>query len=248
MSKHAPRVFLIRGFDPETEGFFKSFGSIDQRSTFQQKAQLKQFQAVTDLLVGPFSSLTLGSEANTSGHRRLDVIDLTIYTTAVSGSEIDSDTRAEIETIFTRWAEKLRIPGNRGFRSSAIKTPIYQRNDADNVEIRTQVILGTTVHYSDRQRRYGLPAQSDQAEYDISNLAEHLENAIPTFVAVVAQHSTFGQIRIDKGQPKPALTTLTTTADSDGSTGTTGLACDTGGFPTPTGTVVPATSDETEDD
>lgn len=211
MSNRPQRAYLVRGFDPSAEPF-KQYGPIAQRVTYREVTLPTQAAAIVQMLTAnDFKQMSASHIASLSASsasvEELYVIKLVLTTSIDSARDIDKDTRANIVETIKFWAEKLRIPGKRGFRISAIKTPIYEKDEQNNgnISIKTEVILGSAIFYSSKQHRFNEPGTVDEVKYDLANLATHLAIATPDFLDVYAEHSKFGEVCFNKGDALPTL-------------------------------------------
>lgn len=201
MKTSKSKPYIVRGFDVNQAGNFNSLGAMDSKTSFVEKVVDKQHDAVAALLTGEIGTMApnrvLSSNATITNlgnfTPEIVVIDLKIVTRANSVSELRGY-RSEIRGILKVWAEKCRIPGVRGWRANALKTPTFEVDTNGEVVIRTQAILSTAVIYNHNRATVGAPADFSQAVNDLSNLKQHLEICLGSeFKTLYYTHSQFGK-------------------------------------------------------
>ena len=81
--------------------------------------------------------------------------------------KITKDEREEMVTIIENWAEKSRVQGVRGFRSSGIKRPELRNNHKDGPVLDTEVFFGHVVWYTNTLMKIDVFADVD---YQVDNI------------------------------------------------------------------------------
>jgi hypothetical protein len=170
---HKSKPYIVRGFDV-TAGQFNSFGDMSSLSNTVEKVVDKQHDAVAAMLTGDIgkmapSAFQLGGisgfvvndlRAAPDLTPQVVVIDIKVVTGANSQADL-RPFRSEVREILKRWAEKCRLPGLRGWRANAIKTPTFEfDSNLTRYVIRTQVVLGTAVFYNSNRVTLGAPRRS----------------------------------------------------------------------------------------
>lgn len=94
---------------------------------------------------------------------------------------------------FTRWAEKSRVRGSRGWRVSAVRTPLFEKNDnGDGYLLKTQVLLSNAIFYDQDTVKVGV--DPSVAIKDLENLKRHLNNVTGGVVDTIRyDHSVIGK-------------------------------------------------------
>lgn len=195
------KPYIVRGFDVDNAGRFTSMGQMENLPGFEEITVDKQHEAVEAILTGK----SIGSMSaenikdvvtnvnNLGTGSSVVVIDLKVVTSADSANDLRSY-RSGVREVFKSWAEKSRIPGIRGWRSNAIKTPTIEFDPSLNdVVIKTQVVLSTAVLYNENHATI-VPADFQQTVKDLSNLKYHLEQTLGSYYETLYyNHSKFGK-------------------------------------------------------
>jgi hypothetical protein len=173
MSNYKPRTFTVRGFNPLVVDFNKPSGTIDTITNFTSKIARNQVEATTLMLtefknMSPLiiKSLCDDDVINDYGIRGINhpdsanvenaihVIDLKITLATTNKQDVKYLKPVIVETI-NHWAEKSRVKNLRGWRCSAVKTlSVEYDHDLDLCYVRTQVLLGNAIIYSNRVTGY----------------------------------------------------------------------------------------------
>jgi hypothetical protein len=199
-------LYTVRGFKPLNEPSFSSFGVLEQFSTFETMTVEKQHEAIVELLTGALgiSARTLTSVSCPVTLKNLvDVrADKTVPAEEViiinftAELDIDKDDirglRNELVESFTRWAEKSRVRGSRGWRVSAVRTPLFEQNPNGGYLLKAQVLLSNAIFYDQDTVKVGV--DSDAALKDIANLKRHMNQVTGDLVSVLRfDHSVIGK-------------------------------------------------------
>lgn len=206
------KLYIVRGFDINAAPF-TSFGEMASQASFVEKVVDKQHDAVAVLLadqsIGTMAAnkirplignstapmiVTELTAINPDLVPEIIVIDVKIVTNAGNASDL-RPFRSEIREILKRWAEKSRIPGVRGWRANAIKTPTFEHDSSSGgIVIRTQAVLGTAVFYNQNRATVGTPVDFQQAIADLGNLKQHVEDCLGhLYRTFYYTHSQFGK-------------------------------------------------------
>ena len=163
MSK--PRTFTVRGFTPTQEFFLKPSGTIDQFATFE-KFEIRHQHTVLAMMLTNFREMTtpgvldqcINCEINDNLviglndiydiNSNFRVIDLDIAVESTDQTVMKFFKKEILESVFT-WSEKCRVKNLRGWRCSAVKTPILEYDyDSQRCHFRTQVVLSNAIFYA----------------------------------------------------------------------------------------------------
>ena len=182
-------LYTIRGFKPFSEQSFDTTGLLEKFSTFETKTVEKQHEAIADLLTGPLgvSARTLASVSNTIGLKNLvdartdtsvpidEVIVINLTLTCNIDKEDLRDVRPLLVESFTRWAEKSRVRGSRGWRVSAVRTPSFEK-DIGSVAylMKVQILLSNAIFYDQETVKVGI--NSTIVQKDFENLKRHVNS------------------------------------------------------------------------
>ena len=151
--------YVVRGINVMNESFDRPTGVMVDKNYFAEKVVDKQFQALSVLFGDPnimTMSVPYASEAGFNvcnqdvasfDHTQMvNVIDLNIV--LYTGRKDDvRQLKSIIRETLLHWAEKSRVKNRRGFRSNAIRTPVYEYN-ASSTSVRTQIILSNAIYYA----------------------------------------------------------------------------------------------------
>jgi hypothetical protein len=121
-----------------------------------------------------------------------------------------------LKAIVEIWAQRCRVTGVRGDRFYAIELPdpnqfhsftlldanglpvLTQHHDGttildfdEDIVLRTNLLIGTTVFYNERQVTIGFPGTDEQAVADMENLVYHLTKEAPS-VGVIVTYDDLG--------------------------------------------------------
>lgn len=215
-SKKAPKFYVIRTFLPFDEPAYTSMGVMADLTTFEEKTVEKQYQAIIGLTGGTgqmnpgyvegraggdptcnrmvVTNVSAGADLR-NPDQMLQIIDFRVQTSITDRNEL-RDYRDGVREAIKLWAEKSRIPGLRGWRANAIKTPSFEAS-AYGYVLRFQVILGTSVFYSKNRVTVGTPANLTEFYQDAGNLKSHLSQALDGQVTeFLFDHSRFGRNEI----------------------------------------------------
>ena len=182
-------LYTVRGFKPFSEPTFNAFGVMEQFSTFETKTVEKQHEALVEMLTGPLgiSTKTLVAASSTIGVKNLvdarqdktapmeEVIVVNLTLECDLNKDQLKDVRPMMVESFTRWAEKSRVRGSRGWRVSAVRTPTFEKNDnGSGYLLKTQVLLSNAIFYDQDTVKVGVDAAV--ALKDLENLKRHVNN------------------------------------------------------------------------
>lgn len=204
-------LYTVRGFKPLSESTFDAFGVMEQFSTFETKTVEKQHEALVELLTGPLgiSARTLSNvvpsmaglrgglnlvDARTDMAKPLDeviVINLTLEC-SLQKDHLKSVRPLMVES-FTRWAEKSRVRGSRGWRVSAVRTPTFEKSqDGSCYLMKTQVLLSNAIFYNQDTVKVGI--DPTVVLKDLENLKRHVNNLTGGVVdSLRYDHSVIGK-------------------------------------------------------
>ena len=200
-------LYTVRGFKPFSETTFNAFGVLEQFQTYEERVVEKQHQALVEILTGPLgiSSRTLTNVSGIGPKTIIDVrqdkttpieevivINLTLVCGDLDKSQL-KDVRPMFVESFTRWAEKSRVRGSRGWRVSAVRTPTFEKNDkGDGYLLKTRVLLSNAVFYDQDTVKVGV--DPTVAVKDLENLKRHLNNQTGGVVDEIRyDHSVIGK-------------------------------------------------------
>lgn len=206
-SKKAERTFVVRGYDAMNELFDNPVGVIEDKSTFKEVVANTQAEAIicmlTDDVIGTMTPLNLINFADftlvgqddfiDSGGAKdvLQIIDLKITLGLTDKLEVRA-TKSALREVIKRWAEKSRSKGRRGFRASAIKTPVFEYA-VDETYVRVQVILSNAVLYSDSNGDVAPNSYVSMVD-DLALLRKELSRQLAwKFKALNFSHNVFGK-------------------------------------------------------
>jgi hypothetical protein len=198
MAKKQERTYLIRGFDHNNVNMFLNpEGLIEDKPTFKEAVVKTQADALLTMVFdSTFKTMTVpsildhadsidikGTEglSTTSDYVEsninslFSIIDIDIVLLSSDKIEI-KNVKSELREIIKRWAEKSRIKGKRGFRLSAIKTPIFDYRNGTTI-VRTQVILSNAIIYN----LYNTDINPINVNFDIGLLTKKLSKNIDIF-------------------------------------------------------------------
>jgi hypothetical protein len=182
-------LYTVRGFKPFSEQSFNAFGVLEQFQTYEEKKVEKQHEALVEMLTGPLgiSTKTLVSAGQTIGVKNLvdarqdktapmeEVIVVNLTLECILSKDQLKDIRPMMVESFTRWAEKSRVRGSRGWRVSAVRTPTFEKNDnGQGYLLKTQILLSNAIFYDQDTVKVGLDATV--ALKDLENLKRHVNN------------------------------------------------------------------------
>ena len=201
-------LYTVRGFKPFSEPTFNAFGVMEQFSTFETKTVEKQHEALVELLTGPLgiSARTLTNVSGAIGLKNLvdvradkttpaeEVIVLNLTLDCCLNKDQLKDIRPMMVEAFTRWAEKSRVRGSRGWRVSAVRTPTFEKSDnpLGGYLLKTQVLLSNAIFYDQDTVKVGVDAAV--ALKDIENLKRHINNVTGGVVdSLRYDHSVIGK-------------------------------------------------------
>lgn len=200
-------LFTVRGFKPFSEPTFDATGVLEKFSSFETKTVEKQHEAIVELLTGPLgiSSRTLLSASNAIGMKNLvDAradqtvpLDEVIVINLTLACDIDKDqlrdTRPLVVESFTRWAEKSRVRGSRGWRVNAIRTPVFEKDESGNgYNLKVQILLSNAIFYDQDTVKIGINAVTVRKDFE--NLKRHV-NSVTSGIctALKYDHSVVGK-------------------------------------------------------
>lgn len=201
------REFVIRTFNPAAEGAFDSTGRITKLSTYSEKTLSKQFEAIAEMMLSNANTVAEIGINKANGATKFNLTDLTAGQTSTYGVEhvtivVNTDiidqaeirrVGKEVREIIQTWAEKSRTRGIRGFRFSAIKTPVFEKNkDNGAYDLKFEALLSTFIFYNQNQ---GTVAGCSNFLPDLSLFKKRLEKAIGINV-IMYDHSALGVGRI----------------------------------------------------
>jgi len=199
--------YTVRGFQPFNEQTFNAFGVMEQFATFETKTVEKQHEVLVEMLTGPLgiSARTLSNYSGAAGLKtvvdtRLDktiLIDEVIIVNLTLECNLNKDQLRDMRPLmvesFTRWAEKSRVRGSRGWRISAVRTPTFEKSDTiGNYLMKTQVLLSNAIFYDQDTIKVGV--DSGVALKDLQNLKRHLNSLTGGVVSELRyDHSVIGK-------------------------------------------------------
>lgn len=162
MSK-SERNFVVRGFNYSAEHFSTPEGKIADKKTFKEVVVNTQAEAITVMLSDSIiKSMSVpevmanAAELKVDGRHATAVLDpnniINVNDLKIVLNSADKQTVRNVKSVLREvlksWAEKSRVKGRRGFRTSAIRTPIFEYNDISSF-VKVQVILSNAIAYSD---------------------------------------------------------------------------------------------------
>lgn len=199
-------LYTVRGFKPFSETTFNAFGVLEQFQTFEEKKVEKQHEALVELLTGPLgiSARTLTNVTGIGPKNIVDirqdkavpadeviVINLTLECSILNKDQL-KDIRPMMVEAFTRWAEKSRVRGSRGWRVSAVRTPAFEKSDTGGYLLKTQVLLSNAIFYDQDTVKIGV--DPTVALKDLENLKRHINNQAGGIVdSLRYDHSVIGK-------------------------------------------------------
>jgi hypothetical protein len=198
--------YTIRGFQPLDEPSFNPFGIMEQFATFETKTVEKQHEALVEMLTGPIciSARTLTDvkfiSVKNLVDNRLDKtvpVDEVIVINLTLECNLNKDQLRDMRPLmvesFTRWAEKSRVRGSRGWRISAVRNPTFEKSDTlGNYVLKTQVLLSNAIFYDQDTVKIGL--ESDATLKDLENLKRHVNKVTGNVVTELHyDHSVIGK-------------------------------------------------------
>lgn len=214
---YKPRTFTVRGFTTTQESFLKPSGTIDQFASFQKIEVRHQHEALALMLTNFREMTTPGIiDIATSGFIDEDlviglnnpidicsifhVIDLDITVNSIDQKAMKFFKKEILESIFT-WSEKSRVKNLRGWRCSAVKTPILEYNyDPLCCHFRTQVVLSNAIIYSSTSGDIECNISSIDfatVQSDLANLRKNIKKKIGTNLgSFYYKDSIFGKSEI----------------------------------------------------
>ncbi len=208
------KPFVIRAFDPQAQSSFHvNQDHMEQLGTFTEISNPNKDNVIVTMLT-KLSSMTaalfntgaqvgtfhppvnlLGTTSPAADCLELSMIDLKIVTSASSASDLRAY-RTAIRKALKGWAEKSRVPGARGFRLNAIKTPKFgvdKYSAQREVVIKTHVILGSTLFYNQNRAAIGFGSNSALVLADLQNLQAELQSTLHhMYVRLEYDHSQIG--------------------------------------------------------
>lgn len=199
-------LYTIRGFKPFSEQQpFDTTGVLEKFSTFETKTVENQHTAISELLTGStgISARTLSTISNSLVKNVVDaridptvpvdeviVINLTLHC-AVTKDDLRTVRPLLVES-FTRWAEKSRVRGSRGWRANAVRTPVFEKDpNSSDYLMKVQILLSNAVFYDQDTVKVGInPAN---VRKDFENLKRHV-NSVTSGIctSLVYNHSVVG--------------------------------------------------------
>jgi hypothetical protein len=222
MGKHIKRKYVVRGFNVFEEDFNNPIGLIQDKETFHEIVVDTQAEAIIELFTNDafsgmnpieakehFGSTLADGYGDTSEYKvsknGIHIIDIEIGLSTDDKIEV-RDSKSQLEEIIKTWAEKSRVKNVRGFRFSAIKTPIFEYKKG-YTSVRTQVILSNAILYNNRRANIDLRTE-EHIQIDLNDLRVNLLSVFGPFTQLVASHP-----EINKGErfwvrPKNSLTNL----------------------------------------
>lgn len=200
-------LFTIRGFKPFSEQNFDATGIVEKFATFETRTVPSQHEAVIELLAGPIGvsartlSLLNGSsigvktlvDARPDQSVAIDEV-LVINLTLVCNIDKDQlkDMRPKLVESFTRWAEKSRVRGSRGWRTSAIRTPVFEKNEDGGYFMKAQILLSSVIFYDQDTIKIGTNAAT--VHKDFENLKRHVNSVTGNVCKTLKyDHSVIGK-------------------------------------------------------
>ena len=181
-------LYTIRGFKPFSEQSFDTTGVLEKFASFETKTVEKQHEAIVELLTGSIgvSARTLTSVSNSLLKNLVDVrtdktvpADEVIIINLTLSCNIDKhdlrDVRPLLVDSFTRWAEKSRVRGSRGWRVSAIRTPVFEKEKGSiGYLMKVQILLSNAVFYNQDTVKVGINLVTVRKDFE--NLKRHINN------------------------------------------------------------------------
>ena len=151
--------YVVRGFNTVNENFSQPTGVMIDFGSYTERVVDKQFEAMSMLLGDP-DIMTMSVpfimeagfdlvgdvDASRGSLQMFNVVDLCIGINSTDKHEIRALKSGLRETI-KHWAEKSRVKGRRGYRSNAIRTPIFEYLGTETV-MRVQIILSNAICYA----------------------------------------------------------------------------------------------------
>ena len=182
-------LFTIRGFKPFSEKTFDATGVLEKFTTFETKTVEKQHEAIVELLTGPLgiSARTLTNVSASIGLKNLvdaradqtvpveEVIVINLTLACDVNKDQLRDIRPLVVESFTRWAEKSRVRGSRGWRVSAIRTPVFEKDDSGiGYNLKVQILLSNAIFYDQDTVKVGINAVTVRKDFE--NLKRHVNS------------------------------------------------------------------------
>lgn len=204
------RNFIVRGFNYSAEHFSTPTGKMADKTTFKEAVVDTQAEAITLMLSDPIlksmsvpevmaNAAELKVEGRHNG-RVLDpnsivvVNDLKIVLNSADKLTV-RNVKSVLREVIKSWAEKSRVKGRRGFRTSAIRTPVFEYNDI-TAFAKVQVILSNAIAYSDYKVDV-TPQTSDEISTDLESLKKELKKRLGwMFVDLYVNNSIIGKGKV----------------------------------------------------
>lgn len=147
----SPRNFKVRTFD--TSYAFDSTGYMKDKPQYEEDLHFATTSAIPKWCL----------MNNLPALQKDDWVHIKI----LPSRKITKDEREEMVTILENWAEKSRVQGVRGFRSSAIKRPELRNNHKNGPVLDIEVIFGHVVWYTNTLMKIDV---FEDADYRVDNI------------------------------------------------------------------------------
>ena len=199
MSKKPEKVYVVRGFDFLSETFFSNpVGLIKNKLTFNEITVNTQAEAIITMLTDDQISTMLPLATSSIAQELIQIIDLKIGLNVTDKLAVRA-LKSTLREIIKHWSEKSRVKNCRGFRVSAIRTPVFEYGAIDHdtgdtvTLVRVQVLLGNAILYSSKARSV-IGRDYTVAIADLSLLRKELVKQLSSdFNSLSFNHSIFGK-------------------------------------------------------
>jgi len=198
----------VRGFNLLDEDFFDNpTGLIEDKTTFEEIIIKTQAEAIITMLSEKsISTMSVSSiltvyntdltDLNIKGFcdvnamdpkEMIHVIDLYVFLNTTDKQEVRA-IKSDLREVIKRWAEKSRVKNLRGFRASAIRTPVFEYGTYETV-MKVQVILSNAIIYNNYNVDI-IPREESEIKEDLKLLRKELFKKLPSkFSRLTVNHS-----------------------------------------------------------
>ena len=209
MSEKSKKTYVVRGFNLLDEVFFVNpTGVIEDKTTFKEIVVKTQAEAITTMLSEEnISTMTVSSiltlyndDLNIEGFsddtardpkEMIHVVDLYVRINTSDKQEVRA-LKSELRGVIKHWAEKSRVKNLRGFRASAISTPVFEYGTYETV-VKVQVILSNAIIYNNHNVDI-TPRDFSDVIADLKLLKKELTKRLPVmFRELSYNHSKCGK-------------------------------------------------------
>jgi len=209
MSKKPEKTYIVRGFNFLDEDFFNNpSGVIEDKSTFNEIVVKTQAEAITTMLCEEdISTMSVSSiltvyndDLNIEGFsdvnvrdpkEMIHVVDLYVFINTSNKQEVRL-IKSDLREVIKHWSEKSRVKNLRGFRASAIRTPVFEYGIFETV-MKVQVILSNAIVYNNHNVDIK-PREFFDIIADLKLLKKELTKRLPIrFSELSYNHSKIGK-------------------------------------------------------